>query len=58
MVIIFEDSIVFPKKVDKKISLLPYHIEEIYPEVRDTKRGIEELTNTYPKLVRRKQRFG
>ncbi|MGA3014519.1 MAG: DNA-directed RNA polymerase subunit beta, partial [Bacteroidales bacterium] len=41
----FEDAIVISEKVVKEDIFTSIHIEEFTLEVRDTKRGVEELTN-------------
>jgi len=46
----FEDAIVISEKVVKEDIFTSIHIEEFTLEVRDTKRGIEELTNDIPNV--------
>jgi DNA-directed RNA polymerase subunit beta len=46
----FEDAIVISEKVVKNDDFTSIHIEEFTLEVRDTKRGIEELTNDIPNV--------
>ena len=46
----FEDAIVISEKVVKEDIFTSVHIEEFSLEVRDTKRGIEELTNDIPNV--------
>ena len=46
----FEDAIVISEKVVKDDIFTSIHIEEYTLEVRDTKRGIEELTNDIPNV--------
>ncbi|MCE1168604.1 MAG: DNA-directed RNA polymerase subunit beta [Sphingobacteriia bacterium] len=46
----FEDAIVISEKVVKQDIFTSIHIEEFTLEVRDTKRGIEELTNDIPNV--------
>jgi DNA-directed RNA polymerase subunit beta len=46
----FEDAIVISEKVVKEDIFTSVHIEEFTLEVRDTKRGIEELTNDIPNV--------
>jgi DNA-directed RNA polymerase subunit beta len=46
----FEDAIVISEKVLKEDIFTSVHIEEFTLEVRDTKRGIEELTNDIPNV--------
>jgi DNA-directed RNA polymerase subunit beta len=46
----FEDAIVISEKVVKEDLFTSIHIEEFTLEVRDTKRGIEELTNDIPNV--------
>jgi DNA-directed RNA polymerase subunit beta len=46
----FEDAIVINEKVVKEDIFTSIHIEEFTLEVRDTKRGIEELTNDIPNV--------
>ncbi len=46
----FEDAIVLSEKVVKEDIFTSVHIEEFVLEVRDTKRGIEELTNDIPNV--------
>jgi len=47
----FEDAIVISEKVVKEDIFTSIHIEEFTLEVRDTKRGIEELTNDIPNVA-------
>jgi len=46
----FEDAIVVSEKIVKEDIFTSIHIEEFSLEVRDTKRGIEELTNDIPNV--------
>ncbi len=46
----FEDAIVISERVLKNDAFTSLHIEEFTMEVRDTKRGIEELTNDIPNV--------
>jgi len=46
----FEDAIVISEKIVKEDIFTSVHIEEFSLEVRDTKRGIEELTNDIPNV--------
>ena len=46
----FEDAIVISEKVVKEDIFTSVHIEEFSLEVRDTKRGVEELTNDIPNV--------
>ena len=46
----YEDAIVINEKVVKEDYFTSVHIEEFTLEVRDTKRGIEELTNDIPNV--------
>ncbi|GMT46178.1 MAG: DNA-directed RNA polymerase subunit beta [bacterium] len=46
----YEDAIVISEKVVKDDIFTSVHIEEFTLEVRDTKRGIEELTNDIPNV--------
>ncbi len=46
----FEDAVVINEKVVKEDLFTSIHIEEFTLEVRDTKRGIEELTNDIPNV--------
>ena len=46
----YEDAIVISEKVVKEDLLTSIHIEEFTLEVRDTKRGVEELTNDIPNV--------
>lgn len=46
----FEDAIVISEKVLKDDIFTSIHIEEFTLEVRDTKRGVEELTNDIPNV--------
>ncbi|HPR58078.1 MAG TPA: DNA-directed RNA polymerase subunit beta [Bacteroidales bacterium] len=46
----FEDAIVISEKVVKDDLFTSLHIEEFVLEVRDTKRGVEELTNDIPNV--------
>ncbi len=46
----FEDAIVVSEKIVKEDIFTSVHIEEFTLEVRDTKRGIEELTNDIPNV--------
>ncbi|HNV49906.1 MAG TPA: DNA-directed RNA polymerase subunit beta, partial [Bacteroidales bacterium] len=47
----FEDAIVISEKVVKDDLFTSLHIEEFVLEVRDTKRGVEELTNDIPNVA-------
>ncbi|MFO8129645.1 MAG: DNA-directed RNA polymerase subunit beta [Bacteroidales bacterium] len=46
----FEDAIVISEKAVKEDIFTSIHIEEFTMEVRDTKRGVEELTNDIPNV--------
>ena len=46
----FEDAIVISEKVVKEDIFTSVHIEEFVLEVRDTRRGVEELTNDIPNV--------
>jgi len=46
----FEDAIVISEKIVKEDIFTSIYIEEFTLEVRDTKRGIEELTNDIPNV--------
>jgi DNA-directed RNA polymerase subunit beta len=46
----FEDAIVISEKIVKEDIFTSVHIEEFSLEVRDTKRGIEELTSDIPNV--------
>ena len=46
----FEDAIVISERVVREDVFSSIHIEEFVMEVRDTKRGIEELTNDIPNV--------
>jgi DNA-directed RNA polymerase subunit beta len=46
----FEDAIVISEKIVKDDIFTSIHIEEFTLEVRDTKRGVEELTNDIPNV--------
>ena len=46
----FEDAIVVSEKIVKEDIFTSIHIEEFTLEVRDTKRGVEELTNDIPNV--------
>lgn len=46
----FEDAVVVSEKIVKEDIFTSVHIEEFSLEVRDTKRGIEELTNDIPNV--------
>lgn len=46
----FEDAIVISEKAVKEDVFTSLHIEEFTMEVRDTKRGVEELTNDIPNV--------
>jgi len=46
----FEDAIVISERVVREDWFTSLHIEEFILEVRDTKRGIEELTNDIPNV--------
>jgi len=46
----FEDAIVISEKVVKEDIFTSIHIEEFTLEVRDTKRGVEELTSDIPNV--------
>jgi DNA-directed RNA polymerase subunit beta len=46
----FEDAIVLSDKVVREDIFTSLHIEEFSLEVRDTKRGVEELTNDIPNV--------
>ncbi|MDT8307958.1 MAG: DNA-directed RNA polymerase subunit beta [Bacteroidales bacterium] len=46
----FEDAIVISEKIVREDIYTSIHIEEFVLEVRDTKRGVEELTNDIPNV--------
>ncbi len=46
----FEDAIVISERIVKEDVFTSVHIEEFTLEVRDTKRGVEELTNDIPNV--------
>jgi DNA-directed RNA polymerase subunit beta len=46
----FEDAIVISERIVKEDIFTSVHIEEFSLDVRDTKRGIEELTNDIPNV--------
>ncbi len=46
----FEDAIVISERVVKEDIFTSVHVEEFSLEVRDTKRGVEELTNDIPNI--------
>ena len=46
----FEDAIVVSEKLVKEDVFTSIHIEEFSLDVRDTKRGVEELTNDIPNI--------
>ena len=46
----FEDAIVISERVVREDVFTSLHIDEYTLEVRDTKRGIEELTNDIPNV--------
>ena len=46
----FEDAIVISQKIVKEDIFTSIHVEEFTLEVRDTKRGVEELTNDIPNI--------
>jgi len=46
----FEDAIVISERIVKEDVFTSIHIEEFTLEVRDTKRGVEELTNDIPNV--------
>lgn len=46
----FEDAIVISERLVKEDTFTSVHIEEFSLDVRDTKRGIEELTNDIPNV--------
>ncbi len=46
----FEDAIVINERIVKEDIFTSIHIEEFTLEVRDTKRGLEELTNDIPNV--------
>ena len=46
----FEDAIVISERVVREDIFTSVHIEEFTLEVRDTKRGVEELTNDIPNV--------
>jgi len=46
----FEDAIVISERIVKDDVFTSIHVEEFALEVRDTKRGIEELTNDIPNV--------
>ena len=46
----FEDAIVITEKVVREDIFTSVHIDEYLLEVRDTKRGLEELTSDIPNV--------
>ena len=46
----FEDAIVISEKCVKEDMFTSIHIKEFEVEIRDTKRGEEELTNEIPNV--------
>ncbi len=46
----FEDAIVISERIVKEDIFTSIHVEEFTLEVRDTKRGVEELTNDIPNV--------
>jgi DNA-directed RNA polymerase subunit beta len=46
----FEDAIVISERIVKEDIFTSIHVEEFSLEVRDTKRGVEELTNDIPNV--------
>jgi DNA-directed RNA polymerase subunit beta len=46
----FEDAIVISDRIVREDIFTSVHIEEFVLEVRDTKRGVEELTNDIPNV--------
>jgi len=46
----FEDAIVISERIVKEDVFTSIHVEEFTLEVRDTKRGVEELTNDIPNV--------
>lgn len=46
----FEDAIVISERIVKEDIFTSVHVEEFTLEVRDTKRGVEELTNDIPNV--------
>ena len=46
----YEDAIIINEKMVKDDSLTSIHIKEFEVEIRDTKRGEEELTNEIPNV--------
>jgi len=46
----FEDAIVISERIVREDIFTSVHIEEFVLEVRDTKRGVEELTNDIPNV--------
>src|SRR5690606_32228652 len=46
----YEDAIVISERVIKEDLYTSIHIEEFSTEVRETKRGVEELTNDIPNV--------
>jgi DNA-directed RNA polymerase subunit beta len=46
----FEDAIVISERVVREDIFTSIHIEEFTTEVRDTKRGVEELTADIPNV--------
>ena len=49
----FEDAIVISEKVVKDDIFTSVHVDEYSLDVRDTKRGLEELTSDIPMLVKK-----
>ena len=46
----FEDAIVISERVVREDVFTSLHVDEYVLEVRDTKRGVEELTNDIPNV--------
>lgn len=46
----FEDAIVLNERVVREDIFTSVHVEEFALEVRDTKRGVEELTSDIPNV--------
>ncbi len=48
----FEDAIVISERIQREDIFTSVHVDEYIMEVRDTKRGVEELTSDIPNVAR------
>ncbi len=48
----FEDAIVISERIQREDIFTSVHVDEYIMEVRDTKRGVEELTSDIPNVRR------